>query len=203
MTEKISVEKLRKHTKSELKEKAKKLHEISHAIYPVYDCRNCNVDEIINQIPETAGIMIFFEKDEDAFGMERITYIGESRNLRERIKAHLKYHSKLTNLLNSYLRNDETCSKQANEYIKKNMDFVILEIEDELERKIIKNNMLYTLSEYNSSWLPDLSVSGDELILKYKLWASEYKKIGRIMTDSEIKEVESIIQTRNKNLGGI
>lgn len=185
-------------TKSELKSKAKRIHEFFHQITPIYKCEKDNVSVIVNKIPEKAGIMIFFENSEDFFGMNRITYIGETKNLKERVSAHLRSHTELTKRINEFLKLIESekllYPRNANKYILENMTFVVVKIPDEKLRHELKNNLLYTLSEYNASWLGNSSISDENPIAKYRLWASEYRKTGRVLSDLEINGLDKLIR---------
>lgn len=123
--------------------------------------------------------------------MNRITYIGETKNLKERVSAHLRSHTELTKRINEFLQLIESekllYPRNANKYILENMTFVVVKIPDEKLRHELKNNLLYTLSEYNASWLGNSSISDENPIAKYRLGhlniekLAEYYQIWKLM----------------------
>lgn len=186
---------------------AKRLHEIFHSKPLVYDCTKDNIREVLRAVPTTEGLMLFFEEGETVFGMKRITFIGESGNLRQRLQQHFFGKSGLTrhisNALPAEYANGLEYPRNANLYIQHNMSFVILQMDEYEtdERTAWKNNIFYTLSEYyeqieaSDSWLGRNSPEPE--MIHYKLWGIRYRNRneGRVLMSDEFSVLESMYKS--------
>ena len=124
-------------TQDELKQDSIKLHQLLNRIVRKFNCFDNNVFKMLDEIPNKSGLMIFFEKGEKFANYPRIVFVGETGNFHSRIRAYYKSHAKLVTHIRDALGNKlgkVVLQKDANEYIQKNMSFVLIPLSDKNER---------------------------------------------------------------------
>ena len=183
---------------------AKKLHEIfNNKKLTVYDCKNGDVYKMLEKIPHTGGLIVFFEKGETFCDMPRIVFVGETKNFHTRIKAYYTSHAKLVTHIRDALGNKlgiPVLQQDANKYIQENMSFALLSIpaEDKKGRIKLNKKILSTLScckdfKASNNWLGNYAPKEYELITFSRLWAVKYPFDTEIMEESDCLLLENLL----------
>ena len=160
------------------------LHKVFNSIHPKFDCFDGNVFKMLDGIPQISGLIILFEKGENFENMNRIVFVGETKNFRKRINAYYLSHAKLVTHIYESLSNklkSPVLQQDANEYVQKNISFVLVPMPESTkkERILLNKKILSTLSycqkfKASENWLGNFSLQKYELITLSRLWAVKY-----------------------------
>ena len=75
-----------KITQDEINAKIQRIYDyLLDKALPVYDCKNCEIKEMLVKVPQFSGLIILCEEID---GIEQIVFVGESNNIYERCKQY-------------------------------------------------------------------------------------------------------------------
>ena len=188
-------------TQDELKQDSIKLHQLLNRIVRKFNCFDNNVFKMLDEIPNKSGLMIFFEKGEKFANYPRIVFVGETENFHSRIRAYYKSHAKLVTHIRDALGNKlgkVVLQKDANEYIQKNMSFVLIPLSDKNERIHFNKRILSTLSccdsfKASNGWLGNYAPEQYKMIALSRLWAVKYPFGNDVLDEKDLKRLEELI----------
>ncbi len=188
-------------SKKDLSLDAEKLHILFNKIEKKFNCFDGDVFKMLNLIPHAAGLIIFFEKGEVFQGKDRIVFVGETDDFYERICAYYRSHAKLVTHIRDALGNKlgkSVLQRDANEYIQKNMSFVLIPLSEKKERLHFNKRILSTLSycdnfKASKDWLGNYAPKQYEVITHSRLWAVKYPFGDEIMEEKDFERLKELI----------
>ncbi len=185
-------------TEKELEKDVLRLHNMFNNIELKFNCFDGNVYKMLNSLPEAEGLMIFFERGENFQSKNRIVFVGETNNFYKRIKAYYTSHAKFVSHIRDALGNrlgKPVLQKDANEYIQKNMSFVLIPVSGKGERLSLNKKILSTLSyckdfKVSENWLGFSAPKEYEMIILSRLWAVKYPFGSEVMEENDLVRLE-------------
>ncbi len=184
----------------ELKAATEKIHMLFNKKKKI-NCFDCDVLKMLTSIPHAAGLIVFYEKGEIFQNQDRIVFVGETDDFKTRIRSYYKSHAKLVTHIRDALGNKlgkAVLQKDANDYIQKNISFVLIPMTDKDERLAFNKKILSTLSRCDTfrsskNWLGNYAPEQYEMITRSRLWAVKYPFGDKVMDEKDLLRLKELI----------